>query len=164
MENIIPIENIQSKIYIIRGKKVMFDKDLAKLYEVETKTLNQAVKRNIIRFPEDFMFKLTDNEYENLRSQFVTSSWGGLRYLPFVFTELGIAMLSTVLNSDKAILINIQIMRTFVQLREFLATNDEIKKKLQEHDYMISYLVESVDELLNPVIEEQKRRMGFIKD
>ncbi len=162
MENIIPIENIQSKIYIIRGKKDMFDKDLAKLYEVETKTLNQAVKRNVARFPEDFMFKLTEYEYENLRSQFVTSSWGGLRYLPYAFTELGIAMLSTVLNSEKAILINIQIMRTFVKLREYLATHDEIKKKLEEHDYMISYLVESVDELLNPVTQESKQRIGFI--
>jgi hypothetical protein len=162
MENIIPLENIQSKIYIIRGKKVMIDSDLAELYMVDTKVLNQAVKRNAARFPEDFMFKLTESEYKNLRSQFVTANFNMKRFSPNAFTELGIAMLSTVLNSEKAILINIQIMRTFVQLREFLATNEEIKKKLQEHDYMISYLVESVDELLHPVIEEPKYKIGFL--
>jgi hypothetical protein len=166
MENIIPIVNIQSKIYVIRGHKVMLDRDLAELYMVETKVLNQAVKRNIERFPKDFIFQLSSEELLNWKSQFVTSNSikMGLRKSPYVFTELGIAMLSSVLNSDKAIKINIQIMRTFVQLREFLATNEEIKKKLQEHDYMISYLVESVDELLHPVVEETKHKFGFIKD
>ncbi|MEI7942156.1 MAG: ORF6N domain-containing protein [Candidatus Riflemargulisbacteria bacterium] len=166
MENIIPIVNIQSKIYVIREHKVMLDRDLAELYMVETKVLNQAVKRNIERFPNDFMFQLSCEELLNWKSQFVTSNSikMGLRKAPYVFTELGIAMLSSVLNSDKAIKINIQIMRTFVQLREFLATNEEIKKKLQEHDYMISYLVESVDELLHPVVEETKHKFGFIKD
>ncbi len=166
MENIIPVENIQSKIYVIRGQKVILDRDLAELYAVETKVLNQAVKRNVERFPKDFMFQLSKEELLNWKSQFVTSNSikMGLRKAPYAFTELGVAMLSSVLNSDKAIIINILIMRTFVKLREFLATNEEIKKKLQDHDYMISYLVESVDELLNPTIKESKYRIGFIKD
>jgi len=163
MKNIIPIENIQSKIYVIRGERVMLDRDLAELYMVETKVLNQAVKRNIDSFPQDFMFQLTKEEDDSLRSQFVTLKRGQHRkYTSYVFTEHGILMLSSVLKSVRARNVNIQIMRTFVKLREFLATNEEIKKKLQEHDYMISYLVESVDELLNPVIEESKRRIGFI--
>jgi hypothetical protein len=165
MENIIPIENIQSKIYVIRGQKVMLDSDLAELYVVETKVLNQAVKRNIDSFPLDFMFQLTKEEYTSLRSQIVTLKRGQHRkYNSNVFTEHGILMLSSVLKSPIAVQVNIQIMRTFVQLRDFLATNEEIKKKLQEHDYMISYLVESVDELLHPVIEEPKYKIGFIKE
>lgn len=103
MKEIIPSERILSKIYLIRGMKVMLDKDLAELYDVETKRLKEQVKRNIERFPEDFMFELTKNEFDNLRSQFATSSWGGIRYMPMAFTEQGVAMLSSVLNSERAI-------------------------------------------------------------
>ena len=115
------IELIQSKIYEIRGQKVMLDKDLADLYQVETRRLNEAVKRNIKRFPEDFMFQLTHAEFEILKSQFAISSWGGTRKLPFAFTEQGLAMLSGVLNSDIAIQVNINIMRAFVAVRQLLA-------------------------------------------
>jgi len=118
MEQLVPIERIEAKILLIRGQKIMLDKDLAELYGVETKVLIQAVKRNIERFPEDFMFQLTKEEFEILRSQFVTSSWGGRRYLPYAFTEHGILMLSSVLNSERAILVNIQIMRTFTPLEQ----------------------------------------------
>src|SRR4030042_6237664 len=120
---IIPQEIIENKILFIRGKKVMLDKDLAMLYGVETKVLNQAIKRNITRFPEDFMFQLTSEEFQNLRSQIVTSSWGGQRYFPYAFTENGVAMLSSVLNSERAVDVNIQIMRTFTRLREMLLTH-----------------------------------------
>src|SRR3989339_1392673 len=117
MNSIIPIEKIEKKIYFIREQRVILDKDLAELYGVETKKFNQAVKRNITRFPGDFMYKLTKDEYENLRSQFVTSSWGGRRYLPYAFTETGVAMLSSILNSKKAIEVNLQIMRAFIKLQ-----------------------------------------------
>lgn len=116
--NLLPIENL---IYEIRGQRVMMDFDLAMLYEVETRVLNQAVKRNIRRFPEDFMFQLTKDEWQNLISQFVTSSWGGIRKMPFAFTEQGVAMLSGLLNSNVAIDANIRIMRTFVFVRQFVA-------------------------------------------
>ena len=129
---------IESLIYEIRGQKVMLDRDLAKMYGVETKVLNQAVKRNMKRFPKDFMFQLTPEEYEILKSQFVTSSWGGTRKLPYVFTEQGLAMLSGLLNSDVAIKVNIAIMRTFVTIRNHLYTTqrftaelDAIKAKLE---------------------------------
>ena len=132
---------IQNKIYEIRGQRVMLDFNLAELYEVETRVLNQAVKRNLKRFPTDFMFQLTNTELENLMSQFVTSSWGGIRKLPNVYTELGVAMLSSVLRSKKAIQVNIQIMLVFTKIRELLVDNlsvkleiEEIKKKLQNQD------------------------------
>jgi len=114
----IPDEVIMNKIYLIRGQKVMLDSDLAELYNVRTKVLNQAVKRNFRRFPADFMFQLLEKEYENLRSQYVTSSWGGRRGYPFVFTEQGVAMLSSVLNSERAILVNIHIIRVFTRMRD----------------------------------------------
>ena len=114
---LIPSERIESKIHFIRGRKVMLDKDLADLYKVTTGALNQAVKRNPERFPDEFMFQLTKDELNNLKSQFVTSSWGGVRKLPFVFTEHGVLMLSSVLKSDRAIQVNIQIMRIFTRLR-----------------------------------------------
>ncbi len=116
------IEQIVAKIYFFRNKKVMMDSDLASLYGVESKQLKRAVKRNISRFPSDFMFELTKEEYQNLRCQLGTSSWGGQRYLPYAFTEQGVAMLSSVLNSEKAIQVNIQIMRAFTSLREFAIT------------------------------------------
>lgn len=116
----IPIEKIESKIYSIRNQKVMFDRDRAELYAVETRILVQAVKRNINRFPDDFMFQLSKNEFDSLRSQFVISKKGGRTYLPYAFTENGVAMLSSVLNSERAINVNIQIMRVFTRLRNML--------------------------------------------
>ena len=132
--NLIPIEKIEKAIYLIRGEKVMLDRDLASLYDVETKVLNRAVKRNLKRFPLDFMFQLTAEEAENLRCQIGTSSLrhGGRRYFPYVFTEQGVAMLSTVLNSERAVLVNIEIMRAFVKLRQMLASNVELSHRLEE--------------------------------
>ena len=123
-------EKIVKKIYLIRGKKVMLDFDLSEMYSVETKQLKRQVKRNIERFPEDFMFELTRQEFENLRSQIGTSSWGGTRYMPMSFTEQGVAMLSSVLNSHTAIEVNIQIIRVFSKMRELLLTNKDILLKL----------------------------------
>ena len=132
--SLIPIEKIEKVIYLIRGEKVMLDRDLASLYDVETKVLNRAVKRNLKRFPLDFMFQLTAEEAENLRCQIGTSSLrhGGRRYFPYVFTEQGVAMLSTVLNSERAVLVNIEIMRAFVKLRQMLTSNTELARRLDE--------------------------------
>jgi hypothetical protein len=133
------MERITQTILLLRGHKVILDDDLAALYEVETKALNRAVKRNSDRFPDDFMFQLTAEEFDNLRyqsgtsslrSQFVTSRWGGRRYPPYAFTEQGVAMLSSVLHSDRAIHVNIEIMRAFVRLRQMLASNVELARKL----------------------------------
>ncbi|MFQ6081941.1 MAG: ORF6N domain-containing protein [Candidatus Aminicenantia bacterium] len=127
------MELVEKKIYLIRSHKVMLDSDLAELYGVETRVLLQSVKRNISRFPSDFMFQLTVDEFNNLRSQIVTSkSRGGRRYRPYVFTEQGVAMLSSVLRSERAIQVNIQIMRTFVKLRKILASHKELARKLEE--------------------------------
>jgi hypothetical protein len=128
----VPEEIIMGKIHLIRDKKVMLDSDIAELYEVETKQLKRAVKRNIKCFPEDFMFELTDSEFSNLRSQFGTSNWGGVRYAPMAFTEQGVAMLSSVLNSDRAIMVNIQIIRVFTKMRQLVETHKEILKKLEQ--------------------------------
>ena len=131
---IIPGERIEKAIYLIRGEKVMLDRDLASLYEVETGALNRAVKRNLQRFPQDFMFQLTTDESEFLRCQIGISKKGrgGRRFLPYVFTEQGVAMLSSVLNSERAILVNIEIMRAFVKLRQLLASNAELSRRLNE--------------------------------
>ena len=129
---VIPEEVILSKIYLIGGQKVMLDRDLAELYGVETKQLKRAVKRNIKRFPEDFMFELSDDEFSNLRSQIGTSSWGGIRYAPMAFTEPGVAMLSSVLSSERAIAVNILIIRIFTKMRAILSTHNEILKKLEK--------------------------------
>ena len=129
---ILPDENIISKIYFLRGQKVMLDVDLSELYQVETKQLKRQVRRNIDRFPEDFMFELTNDEYENLRSQFGTSSWGGARYLPMAFTEQGVSMLSGVLNSSIAIQVHIQIIRIFTKMHTLLLTNKDILLKLEK--------------------------------
>jgi hypothetical protein len=130
--------DIADRICVVRGMKVMLDKDLAEMYDVEVKVLNQAVKRNLQRFPQDFMFQLSNDEWENLKSQFVTSSfrrnkneWGGARKLPFAFTEQGVAMLSSVLRSDRAIQVNIQIIRVYMKMRELLFDNKEIWHKLE---------------------------------
>jgi hypothetical protein len=136
-KDIVSIEDIQAKIYTIRGVQVMLDSDLAKLYDVEVRVLNQAVKRNKERFPEDFMFQLTEEEYENLKSQIVTSSWGGRRYLPYAFTEQGVAMLSAVLRSETAIDVSIKIMQAFVAMRKFIIKNAEIFSRLEKVEYKL---------------------------
>ncbi len=167
MSDLFSVEVIATKILEIRGKKVMLDNDLAYLYGVATKVLIQAVKRNISRFPDDFMYQLTKQEVANLRSQFVTSSWGGRRYLPFVFTQEGVAMLSSVLNSKRAIKVNIQIMRAFVKLKELLLTHRELgvriealERKYANHDENIKKIFEAIRQLMIPP-EEPKRRIGF---
>ena len=132
MKEFIPQERIESRIFVIRGQKVMLDKDLAELYGILTKNLNKAVSRNTGRFPEDFMFQLTKDEFENLKFHFGTSSWGGTRKMPRVFTEHGILMLSSVINSERAIQVNIAIMRAFVRLKRVLATNKELAEKLKK--------------------------------
>ena len=161
----IPDEVVISKIYYIRDQKVMLDSDLAELYEVETRVLNQQVKRNIDRFPDDFMFQLTEIEWETLKSQNATPSWGGRRKLPYVFTEHGVLMLSSVLNSKKAIAVNIQIMRIFTKLREILTDNlnlkleiEEIKKKLTNHSKNIELVFNYLDELIDKKENEKPRK------
>jgi len=160
---------VANKIYLIRDKRVMLDKDLAELYEVETRVLNQAVSRNIERFPEAFMFQLNQLEFEILKSQFVTSSWGGTRKLPFVFTEQGVAMLSSVLRSKKAIQVNIQIMMVFTKVREMLVDTislkldiEELKRKLENQDKNIELVFNYLDELMekqeNP---KPRKQIGF---
>lgn len=132
----LPVENkVESLIRVIRGQQVMLDRDLAELYGVETKRLNEQVKRNIERFPEDFMFQLTSNEFDNLKSQFATSSWGGVRKLPYAFTEQGVAMLSGVLKSSTAVEANIRIMRAFVSMRHFMANNAAIFQRLETIEF-----------------------------
>jgi hypothetical protein len=125
-------ETIVEKIYIIGGQKVMLDRDLAEMYGVEVKRLNQAVKRNNSRFPEDFMFQLSQDEFQNLKSQFVTSSWGGIRKLPYAFTEQGVAMLSSVLNSETAIQVNIQIIRLFTKMKQLILDNKDLWMKIEK--------------------------------
>ncbi len=137
-EEIIRIDEIKTKIYTIRGVQVMLDSDLAKLYGVETRVLNQAVKRNKERFPEDFMFQLTKEELDSLRSQIVISSWGGRRYLPYAFTEQGVAMLSAVLKSKTAVEVSIKIMKAFVAMRKFILKNAEIFSRLEKVEYKLS--------------------------
>lgn len=148
-------ERILTKIYLIRGLRVMLDLDLAALYNVQTKTLNRAVRRNLKRFPEDFMFQLNNQEFTILKSQIGTSSWGGKRKLPFVFTEQGVAMLSGILSSDTAITVNIQIMRVFTRLRQMLFDNselrlaiEEIRKKTENNSKNIELVFQYLDELL----------------
>ncbi|HZI55030.1 MAG TPA: ORF6N domain-containing protein [Chitinophagaceae bacterium] len=123
---------IVERIFIIRGQKVMMDKDLSEMYGVEVKVLNQSVKRNLSRFPVDFMFQLTQYEWENLKSQIVTSSWGGVRKLPFAFTELGVAMLSSVLRSERAIQVNIQIIRVYTKMKQILLDNKDLWMKIEK--------------------------------
>jgi len=165
MADLIPLEAIAAKIYTFRGKKVMFAKDLAQLYGVETKRLNEQVIRNKKRFPDDFMFKLTVNEWENLRSQIATSSWGGRRYLPYVFTQEGVAMLSSVLNSERAVSVNIQIMRAFVSLRRIGLTYTGLKRKIEDmekkYDKQFSMVFEAIKQLLEPAPAKEKPPIGF---
>jgi len=167
MSGLISIEAVASKIFFIRSVKVILDRDLAALYGVETKVLKQAVRRNIKRFPPDFMFELTEKELKNWRSQFVTSNSVkmGLRYLPMAFTEQGVAMLSGVLNSDRAIAVNIQIMRTFTKLRHMIFDNEDLKRELAElrgqTDERFQIVFETLDQLLTVDVNEKKKN-GFI--
>ena len=166
-KTVIPQEVIENKILLIRSKKVMLDKDLAVLYGVQTRTLNQAVKRNVQRFPEDFMFQLTREEAEKLlRSQFVTLKRGRhYKYLPYAFTENGVAMLSSILNSEGAIEVNIQIMRTFTRLREMLLSHKDLQRKIEEmekkYDYQFKVVFDAIKQLLEPS-EKPKKRIGFL--
>ena len=171
-EIMIPDEKIMNKIYLIRGKKVMLDRDLAELYEIETKQLKRAVKRNINRFPEDFMFELTTGEFNNLRSQFGTSSWGGSRYLSMAFTEHGVIMLASVLNSERAVQMNIRIVRIFTRMREMLNTHkgvlqklEKIEQKLAEHDDQILVIFKYLKQLEQSKKQEldyqNRKRVGF---
>lgn len=152
------LQIIHSKIHTIRGQRVMLDFDLAELYNVETRALKQAVRRNMGRFPDDFMFELTPDEFANLRSQIVTSSWGGTRYMPFAFTEQGVAMLASVLQSKKAIETNIAIIRVFVALRRYALTYDELAAKLAEHDRGLT----DIHQLLKILVEENQSRIAEI--
>ena len=169
--NMIPEEIITNKIYLIRNQKVMLDRDLAELYQVQTKRLKESVKRNIERFPEDFMFELTKEEFQNLRSQFATSSWGGSRYLPMVFTEQGVAMLSSVLKSERAIAVNIKIIRIFTKMRQLLSDNlslqleiENIKKKLTNNSKNIELVFNYLDELIEKKEEKSNRKkIGYKK-
>jgi len=166
---VVPDEILMNKIYFIRGHKVMIDSDLAELYHVETKQLKRQVNRNIDRFPKDFMFELTKSEFDNLRSQIGSSNWGGTRYLPMVFTEQGVAMLSSVLSSKQAIQVNIRIMRVFTQVRKMLLDNtelrlaiEEIRKKTDNNSKNIEVVFQYLDELLekkeNP---EPRKAIGY---
>ena len=165
------LEIIQRKIFEIRNQKVMLDFDLSELYEIETRVLNQAVKRNRTRFPPDFMFQLNETEYTNLKSQFVTSSWGGTRKLPFAFTEQGVAMLSSVLHSSKAIEVNISIMRAFVYFRKLILSNKELSNKLVAMEEKYNKKFKDVFEALNYLLNKDKQtedikertRIGFRK-
>jgi len=166
MTKLVPIERIASKIYLIRGIKVMLDRDLAELYNVETSLLKRAVRRNIDRFPSDFMFELTKTELANWRCQFGTSKSDkmGLRYKPMAFTEQGVAMLSSVLNSKRAIQVNIQIMRTFTQLRKMLSTHEDLKKKIEsmekKYDEQFQIVFEAIKQLLSEE-DKPKKKIGF---
>ncbi|MHB8206403.1 ORF6N domain-containing protein [Mucilaginibacter sp.] len=175
MENqLVPDEIIMNKIYYIRGQKIMLASDLAELYNIETRVLNQSVNRNLKRFPPDFMFQLSENEYSSLTSQFVMSKKGrgGRRVLPFVFTEHGVLMLSSILNSDRAIEVNIQVMRIFTKIRQMLFDNTElrleiekIKFKINNQDKNMEIVFRYLDELIDNKEEPQERkRIGYKPD
>jgi hypothetical protein len=164
-ESIIPVERIKEAIFVVRGHKVMVDSDLARLYGVETRVLIQSVKRNTERFPEDFMFQLSSDEFDNLKSQIVISSWGGRRRArPYMFTEQGIAMLSSVLRSKRAVEVNIAIMRTFVKLREILATNASLRRKIESMERKYNEQFQAVFSVLAEMTmktEKPKRQIGY---
>jgi hypothetical protein len=167
MSNLVPTESIISKIVLLRGEKVLLDRDLPERYGVETKQLKRAVRRHISRFPEGFIFHLSKEEFDNLRSQFGTSSWGGTRYKPMAFTEQGVAMLSSVLNSERAVEVNIAIMRAFVHLRKMISSHAELAQKLEElerrfgeHDEQIQTIFEAIKQLMIPP-EKPRKPIGF---
>ncbi|HTR82177.1 MAG TPA: ORF6N domain-containing protein [Bacteroidota bacterium] len=159
-----PRELIERRIFFIRGQKVMLDKDLADLYQIETFNLNKAVGRNRDRFPGDFMFQLSEEEFKNLIFHFGISSWGGTRKLPYAFTEHGVAMLSSVLRTPRAIHVNIEIVRAFVRIRRLLASNKKLKRRLEElekkYDAQFKIVFDAIRQILQPP-EKPKRRMGF---
>lgn len=170
--SLVPVERIERCILQIRSHKVILDSDLAFLYDVEAKALNRAVRRNLKRFPEDFMFQLSEEEFDNLRCQIGTSRWGGRRYRPYAFTEQGVAMLSSVLHSDRAIQVNVEIMRAFVRLRQLLASHGELARKLEtlerrmvEHDKQFAVVFEAIRQLMEGDVaikeEPPKERMGY---
>ena len=166
-ESVLTDELLMNKIYIIRGQKVMLDKDLAELYGVETRRLNEQVRRNADRFPNDFMFQLTEKELEILMSQIATSSWGGIRKLPLAFTEQGVAMLSTVLHSKQAIHVNIQIIRIFTRMREMLLTHKDILLKLEQMEKQVSIHSKEIQQIfavLKQLIQkpiEPRKKIGY---
>ncbi len=169
----IPLERIASSILVVRGHKVLLDADLATLYGVTTKRLNEQVRRNRERFPEDFVFQLAQDEHEALRSQFATSNAGrgGRRYLPYVFTEYGAIMAAAVLNTPRAVEMSLYVVRTFVRLREMLASDKELKRKLDElerrlgaHDQAIASILSAIRELMVPPEAPKKRKIGFIQN
>jgi hypothetical protein len=162
---LVPIERVERAILVLRGHRVMLDEALAELYGVPTRRLNEQVKRNLERFPEDFMFQLSQEELGNLRSQFATSSsWGGRRHVPQAFTEQGVAMLSSVLRSPRAVQVNIEIMRAFVRLRQMLQENAELARKLasleKKYDAQFRVVFDAIRELMTPVAKA-KKRIGF---
>ena len=166
-QSLVPVDAIVRKILFLRGEKVLLDRDLAELYGVETKQLKRAVRRNFKRFPKDFMFELTSEEVDNLRCHFGTSSWGGARYSPMAFTEQGVAMLSSVLNSERAIEVNIAVMRAFVQLRRMIGSHEELARKLadlearlSEHDEQIRAIFEAIRQLMAPP-DRPPKKIGF---
>ena len=167
LQALVAEQKILNRIYAIRGQKVMLDEDLAEMYGVETRRLNEQLKRNIKRFPKDFMFTLTAKEYENLKSQNATSSWGGRRKLPNAFTEQGVAMLSSILNSDVAIEVNIRIIRVFTKLREYALTHKEILLQLSKLEKEVkgnSKDIENIFTVLKELIEKQstpRNKIGF---
>ena len=171
MNKVIPIEIIEKKIFLIRNQKVMLDRDLAELYGVSTKRLNEQVKRNIKRFPQDFMFQLNEKEFDNLRSQIATSNRGGRRYMPYVFTENGVAMLSSILASDTAIEVNIQIMRAFTNLRKMILTHSELKTliekvekqglEIKDNKQGIHKLATLITQMLTVKKDSKTKKIGF---
>ncbi len=163
--SIVPAERIERSILLIREHKVLLDADLAELYGVETRVLVQAVKRNADRFPDDFMFQLSDDEFENLRSQSVmSSSWGGRRSPPYAFTEQGVAMLSSVLRSKRAVQVNIEIMRAFVRLRQILRTHEDLARKLLEmerrYDAQFKVVFDAIRQLMAPPKKPKRKPIG----
>ena len=165
MKELMISERIESKIYFVRGQKVMIDRDLAELYGVTTGNLNKAVDRNLDRFPDDFMFQLTKAEFKNLIFQFGTSSWGGTRKLSRAFTEQGVAMLSSVLHSKRAVQVNIQIMRTFTKLRALLSTHKDLQRKIEEmekkYDQQFRVVFDTIRALITPP-ETKRKKIGFL--
>lgn len=166
LRTLVPSDRIESSILIIRGEKVLLDADLAAMYEVETKRLLEAVKRNRDRFPPDFMFQLNQDEFDDLRSQNATSSsWGGRRYAPYAFTEQGVAMLSSVLRSKRAVQVNVEIMRTFVRFRRMLSTHEELARKLdaleRKYDEQFKVVFDAIRQLMIPPASKKAGRIGF---
>jgi len=171
----IPDEIVMQKIYRIRGRNVMLDQDLAELYDVKTKRLNEQVKRNISRFPDDFLFQLNKEEFNDLKSQFATSSWGGRRTPPLAFSDYGVLMLSSVLNSDRAIKVNIQIIRIFAKMREMLMVHkdvvfqlEKIQKKLADHDNNILLIFEYIKKIeiekKNKIEQQNRKKIGYKRE